>query len=117
MESVTWAPEVRYPEIEHITALDTHRAEFEVRHDGLTYACRFDAFPGADRLFVPLLSSREKHIPPPVFLPMSASETGGHVLAVCDPTLLLDPGMTFAAFYGTRAQDAVVGLVKVAERV
>jgi len=114
-----WAPQGRYGRPEDINVADAPEYDFELAIDKLIYGCRFQRMPDADRLFVSLRSSRGMPLElPPVFYPQhSAAEMNGHVLAISDPTLFLDPEIEIGCFYGTRQQDAVLGVIQIAEKI
>src|SRR5205807_1900760 len=91
---------------------------FEVEVGQLRYACRLKVKPDADVLFVSLRSwrgSEDEELP--VFYPDDTSEFSGHLLAICDPSLFIKPDMEIGCFFGTHEQDAVPGLIRVAEKV
>ena len=84
----------------------------------LRYAGRLKLKPDADLLFVCLRSWRgsdDEELP--VFYPDDASEFSGNLLSVCDPSLFVKPDMEIGCFFGTREQDAIPGLIHVAEKV
>jgi len=112
-------PHARFDRFETIDVRENRRTDFEVAWRELTYACRFDARPGADRLVVSLRSSRGKPLEtPPVFHPEhSPSEMNGHVLAISDPSLFLESDLELGCFFGTRQDDAVIGVIRIAEKI
>jgi len=112
-----WTPQGRYGRAEDIEI--GRLTDFEMTFGDLLFACRFQAKRGADRLFVMLRSSRNLPFAPiPVFYDAcTPGEMSGHILHVCDPTLSFDEGLATGIFYGTRKDDAVTGLIKIAEKV
>jgi hypothetical protein len=115
----TWGAITRHDRYETIDVAGVARRDFELIDDRLVYACRFEAMPGADRLFVLLRAVLIPGEEPPVFYSdcYSATEMGGHILMISDPSLFLDPEIIAGCFYGTREQDAVHGVIRIAERV
>src|SRR5580704_4688923 len=104
---------VCYSRPEEIDFSDATIRDFDIKDGSLTYHCRFQALPGADRLFVSLRSSagvpmfNAAHFQPGF---------NGHVLAISDPSLLLSPEVEIGSFYGNAAEDAVFGIIRIAER-
>jgi hypothetical protein len=86
-------------------------SDFVVTGNALTYPCRFEYLAGADRLFVALRSARVE----PIFCYNPATEVNGHVLAISDPSLFLHEDMDTGCFLGTRDEDAVDGIISIAD--
>ena len=80
--------------------------------------CRLKLLPGSDRLFVMLNGAVDRAKPLPVFARWNWGKVlGGHVLAVCDPTLFLDDELRLGWFVGNRSLDPMAALLRVATAV
>jgi hypothetical protein len=116
--TLRWTPRARYERPDSLEFRGLSIECFEVAFGPLRFACRFEEKDGAGVLFVCLRHQRGPHLEPlPVFhSEYSASEFGGHILGVCDPSLFLNPALEVGCFFGTRECDAVEGLVRIAQK-
>ena len=97
-------------------------APFVVEDHKVRLDCRLKLHPGADRLFIMLNGAVDrKKTPLPVFARWNWGRVlGGHVLAVCDPTLYLDEELNIGWFVGRRhwnPLDALLRTVATADSV
>lgn len=80
--------------------------------------CRLKLLPGSSTLFVMLNGAVDRTKPLPVFARWNWGKVlGGHVLAVCDPTLYLDDQLRLGWFVGNRSIDPMRALLRTVERV
>lgn len=80
--------------------------------------CRLKLLPGSTTLFVMLNGAVDRANPLPIFARWNWGKVlGGHVLAVCDPTLYLDDQLRMGWFVGRRSVDPVQALLRTVERV
>lgn len=80
--------------------------------------CRLKLLPGSTTLFVMLNGAVDRAKPLPVFARWNWGKVlGGHVLAVCDPTLYLDDQLRLGWFVGNRSMDPMQALLRTVERV
>lgn len=99
-----------------LLALDNHN--FFIADAEVDVACRLKLLPGADRLFIMLNGAVDRAKPLPVFARWNWGKVlGGHVLAVCDPTLWLDPQLRLGWFVGNRKIDPMQALLRTVEGV
>jgi hypothetical protein len=112
-----WSPASLYADVGEMDLSGASRRFFEVTLNRLRYACCFTPLPGADCLHVAIRSTvAQPERRPPAFAREHWTEAmRGHVLSVCDPTLFLHLGMRVSCFLGTREQDPVEGLIRLAE--
>jgi pimeloyl-ACP methyl ester carboxylesterase len=92
---------------------------FYVAAGGMDIPCRLKLQPGAERLFVMFNGAvNRKKVKLPAFARWNWGKVlGGHVLAVCDPTLLMSRTLRLGWFLGTAARDPMVGLLQIVEDV
>jgi pimeloyl-ACP methyl ester carboxylesterase len=80
--------------------------------------CRLKLLPGSTTLFVMLNGAVDRTKPLPVFARWNWGKVlGGHVLAVCDPTLYLADQLRLGWFVGNRSIDPMKALLRTVERV
>lgn len=80
--------------------------------------CRLKLLPGSTALFVMLNGAVDRAKPLPVFARWNWGKVlGGHVLAVCDPTLYLDDQLRLGWFVGNRSIDPMKALLRTVEQV
>lgn len=80
--------------------------------------CRLKLLPGSETLFVMLNGAVDRAKPLPVFARWNWGKVlGGHVLAVCDPTLYLDDQLRLGWFVGNRSLDPMQALLRTVELV
>jgi hypothetical protein len=113
-----WTPRARYNGPDSLEFKGLSIECLEVAFGPLRFACRFEEKEGAGVLFVCLRHQRGPHLEalPVFYSEYTASELGGHVLGVCDPSLFLNPSLEIGCFLGTREWDAVEGLVRIAQK-
>ena len=92
---------------------------FSVAAKGFEYPVRLRLEPGADRLFIMLHGAIDRSKQPlPAFARWNWGKIlGGHVLAVCDPTLYQHPDVEIGWFVGSKVQHAIPGLVAITAQV
>lgn len=99
-----------------LDALDSN--SFIVADQEVDLPCRLKLLPGADRLFIMLNGAVDRSKPLPVFARWNWGKAlGGHVLAVCDPTLFLDDELRLGWFVGNRTMDPMRALHRTVETV
>lgn len=89
-------------------------APFVVEDHKVRLDCRLKLHPGTDRLFIMLNGAVDrKKTPLPVFARWNWGRVlGGHVLAVCDPTLYLDEELNIGWFVGRRHWNPLDALLR-----
>ena len=92
---------------------------FVVADSEVNMACLLKLLPGAEKLFIMLHGAVDRvKTPLPVFARWNWGKTlGGHVLAVCDPTLNLDEGLRLGWFLGRVGMNPTRTLIATANRV
>lgn len=91
---------------------------FVIADEEVDLPCRLKLLPGAERLFIMLNGAVDRSKPLPVFARWNWGKVlGGHVLAVCDPTLFLDDELRLGWFVGNRTMDPMRALHRTAETV
>lgn len=115
--SPAWAPQSVFASTEQIEVPADGMLDFNVKQGKLTYPCRFTGREGSDTLHVSIAAFTDRgKLPPPHFHRRNL-EAGGHVLAVFDPSILLHRTMRIGCFLGTSKDDAVLGLIAIANQV
>lgn len=91
----------------------------EFRDGVLTIATSLETRPGSDRLTIVLNGYCDRGTgTPPVFVTWpESSPTFGHILRVCDPTLLMADWLRGSCFLGTESADPIPPLVGIANEV
>ena len=109
-------PTLKVDEIDacRLTALDGET--FVVADGEINMACRLKLLPGADKLFIMLHGAVDRvKTPLPTFARWNYGKLlGGHVLAVCDPTLSLHDELRLGWFLGTAKIDPTKTLIDTA---
>jgi hypothetical protein len=114
----------RFPQL-RVAALDSGSLDsldgktFVVNSGELDLACRLKLLPGADKLFIMLNGAVDRaKTPLPTFARWNWGKIlGGHVLAICDPTLELDGELRLGWFLGRAGLNPTQTLTAVANKV
>lgn len=91
----------------------------EFRAGDLTIATSLETRPGSDRLTIVLNGYCDRSTgTPPVFVmwPRTAPAFG-HILRVCDPTLLMDDWLRGSCFLGTESADPIPPILNIASEI
>lgn len=91
----------------------------EFRAGDLTIATSLETRPGSDRLTIVLNGYCDRGTgTPPVFVTWPESGPAfGHILRVCDPTLLMDDWLRGSCFLGTSSADPIPPIVNIAGEI
>ena len=112
-----WAPQSVFAAPEQIDVPTDGMLDFNVKWGKLTFPCQFTAKEGSDTLYVSLASFTDRDKLPPPRFHRRKLEGSGHVLGVFDPSIALHRTMRIGCFLGTSKDDAVLGLIAIANRV
>jgi hypothetical protein len=100
-----------------LVTADLDGNSFIVEEAGINYPVKLKLLEGADKLFIMLNGAVDRNKSElPVFARWNWGKIlGGHVLAVCDPTLYMSESLSLGWFLGRPDLHAIPGLVRLAE--
>ncbi len=107
-----------YANASEVALSDVQGKVFTVNANGIDYPARFASNPGSSLLYVALHGAVDRTQRLPVFARWNwAKILGGHVLAICDPTLFFDDELTVGWYVGDKERNVIKGVAEISSAI
>lgn len=111
-------PRFKVEELDSATLRNLDGQTFFIANPEIDLPCRLKLLPGSESLFVMLNGAVNRASPLPVFARWNWGRIlGGHVLAVCDPTLYLNDKLRLGWYVGNLSIDPMRAMLPAVEGI